>query len=315
MTPDDALDDDSAAHRYGEDVAQKIDSLTKNLTAKTEQLEASKRLGPVVAATRRFFEIEGLDLGGLLALELFTTVVPLILIGYSYASDFSTELSFGDFMIKWMDLKGQSASLVQGLFGQSASLRSTWTFIGLAGFLFWGIPMSAQVAKTYARAFRRERWPFWTEVWRGTVWFFLLLAAYWATAGINRSFLGSNWHILFWLIALVPNFALWSISPFILIRHGAAGWRQLAWCGLAGVLLDTLGARITLRFVFPRLLTGWVGFGPIGGAMAMMTTAGVIAVLWVSTACLGAVLWERSAPADEVIASQRVVVPRDRVRD
>ena len=44
--------------------------------------------------------------------------------------------------------------------------------------------------------------------------------------------------------------------------------------------------------------------------MSMMTTSGVIAVLWVATACLGAVLWERFAPEQEVVASQQLVTPR-----
>ena len=80
--------------------------------------------------------------------------------------------------------------------------------------------------------------------------------------------------------------------------------------GIVGVTLDTFGVRVTLRFVFPALLGGWKGFGPIGVAMSMMTTSGVIAVLWVATACLGAVLWERFAPEQEVVASQQLVTPR-----
>jgi hypothetical protein len=295
---------DGAVHKL-DDLAKSIAARAEHtLATRTAQLEESKRLGPVVAGTKRFFEIEGLDLAGLLALELFTTVIPLVLIGYSWASDFSSNLSFGDFMIKWMDLKGQSASVVQGLFGTSASLRSTWTVLGLAGFLFWGIPMSSQVAKTYARAFRRERWPFWTEVWRGTAWFVLLLGTYVLTAVITSGHADGAGHWVFYTISLAPGFVLWSISPVILIRAGHAAWRHLAWCGLAGVVIGTIGSRLTLLVVFPKLLAGWVGFGPIGVAMAMMTTASVIAVLWVVTAVLGAVLWERNAPEHEVIASQ-----------
>lgn len=292
-----------------EAAVHKIDDIAKSLADKAEQLEASKRLGPLVGGTKRFFEIEGLDLGGLLAIELFTTVIPLVLIGFSWASDFRADLSFGDFMIDWMELKGSNADVVRDLFGTTASLRSTWTVVGLAGFLVWGIPMASQVAKTYARAFRRDRWPFWTEVWRGSLWFALLLLTYVLTGLVTRNFGGTPWHFLFVLLGLLPSFLLWSISPAILIRAGSAGWRHLAWAGLAGVLLDTLGARVALRWVFPSLLSGWVGFGPIGVTMAMMTTCGIIAVLWVATASLGAVLWERNAPSAEVIASQVLYVP------
>jgi len=61
---------------------------------------------------------------------------------------------------------------------------------------------------------------------------------------------------------------------------------------------------LTGRVLLPMLLSGWEGFGPIGAAMALMTWCTVVAALWVITACLGAVLWERNAPADVVIASQ-----------
>lgn len=280
----------------------RIEHLKEHVAARYEHLEESKKLGPLVVTGKRFFAIEGLDLAGLLALELFTTIIPLVLLGYSWASDFNENLSFADFMIKWMDLRGDSAAAVQGLFGDSGDLRSTWTFLGIAGFLFWGIPMSAQVAKTYARAFQRERWPFWTEVGRGSIWFAVLLVTQILTVVVTR---GLDWRGPTNVLAWIPPFVLWCVSPLILVRNGTNGWRHMAWCGLAGLVLDVLGVRITLRWVFPQLLAGWTSFGPIGVAMAMMTTCTVIAALWVITAALSAVLWERNAPADVVIASQR----------
>jgi hypothetical protein len=57
------------------------------------------------------------------------------------------------------------------------------------------------------------------------------------------------------------------------------------------------------------LLIGWTGFGPIGVAMALMTWCGVIAIGWVVTACVGAVLWERTAPSETVIDSQTDLTP------
>jgi uncharacterized BrkB/YihY/UPF0761 family membrane protein len=285
-------------------VEEHLENLKGQLETRYERLEESKRLGMFVHATRRLFEIQGPDLAGLLALELFTTIIPLILLGYSWASHFSTDLSFGDQLIRWMDLKGQAADIVRNLFGANANLRQTWTFLGIAGYLVWGIPMSSQVAKTYARAYRRERWPFWTEVWRGTLWFVVFLGTQAVTLAIARHQSMIILRILMNLALVIPSFILWSLSPVILVRHGGAGRKYLAWSGLTGVVLDLLLVRITLRWVFPRLLNGWVGFGPIGAAMAMMTTCTVIATLWVANACIGAVLWERTAPPDLVITTQ-----------
>ena len=47
----------------------------------------------------------------------------------------------------------------------------------------------------------------------------------------------------------------------------------------------------------------------MGVAIAIMTWCGVIGIGWVATACVGAVLWERSAPAETVIAAQADIEP------
>ena len=282
-----------------------IEALKETVVSTVDQLEASRRLGLPVAATRRFFEIEGLDLGGLLALELFTTVIPLILIGFGWFSGFSNSLSFGDLLIRQLELKGDGARQVRGLFGTGASLKSTWTVVGLGSFLIWGIPMSSQVAKTFARAWRRERYPFLHEVWRGAVWFFLFLGTQVATVAIGTSEIHGVPQIVFNLVSLLPSFVLWSATPAILVRDGANGWKHLAWCGIAGVVLDAALIRMITRVLLPALLSGWNGFGPIGAAMTLMTWCTVVAALWVVTACLGAILWERTAPAELVITTQQ----------
>jgi len=294
------------------ELPREIQDLTKTVAHRLEALEESRRLGVPVATTRRFFEIEGLDLGGLLALELFTTVIPLILIGFGWASDFNDKLSFGDLLIRQLHLHGAKAEQVHGLFGTGASLKSTWTVVGLASFLFWGIPMSSQVAKTFGRAFRRERYPFWGEVWRGTVWFVLFLVTESISVTMSTTRPDSVTEILRNIVALIPPFLLWSITPVILVRDdfhsfSRTTWKYLWWCGLAGVVLDTVGVRLLIRFLIPALLGGWVPFGPIGVAMALMTLCTFAAVLWVITACMSAVLWERRAPTSVVIGDDQRV--------
>ena len=282
----------------------RIDALKDSFASRLEQLEASRKLGLPVSTTRRFFEIEGLDLGGLLALELFTTVIPLILIGFGWFSGFSSSLSFGDLLIRQLELEGAGATQVRGLFGTTASLKSTWTVVGLASFLVWGIPMSSQVAKTFARAWRRERFAFLEEVWRGALWFFLFLASQVATLAVSAIHVSGVPHIVFIVLGLLPSFVLWSATPALIVRSGKSGWKHLLWCGLAGVVLDAILIRVITRVLLPMLLGGWEGFGPIGAAMALMTWCTVVAALWVITACVSAVLWERSAPAALVIATQ-----------
>lgn len=58
------------------------------------------------------------------------------------------------------------------------------------------------------------------------------------------------------------------------------------------------------RIVFPMLLDGWTQFGPIGVSMTIMTWVGVTGFAWVVTACAGAIVWERNAPATTVVEVQ-----------
>lgn len=294
------MDTDRAAtvhgHRFKDGAAA--------LTARAERLADSNRLGLPMALTRRFFAIGGLDLGGLLAIELFTTVIPLMLIGYSWATHWNANLSFGTRVVDQLNLTGEEARMVSSTFGTSASMKSAWTVFGLASFLVWGIPMASQVAKVFALAWRRERFPFLHEVWRGGVWFVLFLVVQGSSSGMTVFGPDTVLDYVRNGASLLPGFFLWSLSPVILIRNGGVGWRYLAWAGVAGVVIDGVLVRFFTRLFFPILLSGWTGFGPIGVAMTLMTYCGVIAVMWVITACFGAVLWERSAPTDVVVSAQ-----------
>ncbi len=283
------------------------DDLKARLALRYERLAERNRVGFIIAVGRRFVAIKGLDAAGLLALELFTVVIPLMLLGFSYASDFSAELSFGDLLIRRLDLDGASAEVVRSTFGNGAALRSTWTVIGLAGFLLWGLGTAPVVARIFADAWHRDRFSFGRELCRGFAWFlaYLVSMALSESAVVRATGLISRDNpVAAFAVGLLPVFVLWSITPMILLRDGAAGWSSLARAGLAGVLIDGIILRVTGRIVLPALLDGWVEFGPIGVAMALMTWCGIQAFAWVATACVGAVLWERAAPPDVVVEAQ-----------
>jgi uncharacterized BrkB/YihY/UPF0761 family membrane protein len=281
--------------------------LTARVSARYERLAEGKRLGPVVAVVRRFFEIDGLDAAGLLAVELFTVVIPLILLGFSYASRFSNDLSFGDLLAKRLNLSPEASEILRSSFSDGAELRSTWTVLGLGGFLIWGLGTAPLVCKIFAGAWRRERFSTPAELGRGFVWFLMYIttASLSESAAIRAvSSLGGHNATVGFVAGLVPIFVLWSLTPLVLLRDGSAGWRFLVRAGVAGVLIDGVLLRLVGRIVFPALLEGWVDFGPIGVAMALMTWCGIQAIAWVLTACVGAVMWERAAPVGIVVDAQ-----------
>ena len=269
------------------------------------RLAETRKLRPAVAILQRFNEIDGGTLGILVSVLLFTTVIPLMLLGFSYFDGFAENISPGTIWIRELGLVHPTSDRVRSAFGDSSGLRSSWTFIGVAGFAVWGVPMAVAIAGIFARAWRRAPLDLVPRVVRGSVWFILYLAM---MACRERIAFGADHPgfsgVLFFIAALVPVFIFWSLTPILLVRDGGRGLTYLALAGLAGVMIDGLCIPLAGRIVFPSLLEGWNGFGPIGVAMALLTWCGVIGTGWVVTACVGAVLLERNAPSQTVVESQ-----------
>ncbi len=276
------------------------------LELRYESLKHSRRTAPLVATCERFIEIGGVTQGALIAIELFTTMIPLMIIGFSYFTDFADTASVGDLFIRRLGLEHPLDDRVRDAFGTSSGLKGLQSFFGLAGFLVWGIPMSITVATMFARAWRREQFRFGTRLWRGAAWFVLYLAIMIVRQRIGfAGSVHSGFRYVLLAVAVIPIWAFWSISPRLLVRDGGrGGWRPLLLAGAIGAALDGILLPIAARVVIPILLAGWEGFGPIGVAMTLMTWCGVMGVGWAVTACAGAVVWERTAPARTVIETQ-----------
>lgn len=78
------------------------------------------------------------------------------------------------------------------------------------------------------------------------------------------------------VVALIPVWAFWSLTPAVLVRDGGRGLRYLIPAGLAGVVIDGIIIPLGGRLLFPPVITGWNNFGPIGVAMMLSTWCGVI---------------------------------------
>ena len=277
----------------------------QRLADRRHALLESRRLSPVAAVVARFMEIDGATQGVLVSVQLFTVVIPLMILGFSYFKGFAENVSPGTVWIRELGLTGATSDTVRGAFGDTSALRSIWTVIGVAAFMVWGIPMSVMVASIFAKAWHREQFGFGQRFARGVLWFLLYLTM---IALRERIAYGADYtgltQLLMFLIALVPVWVFWSLTPFVLVRDGGHGVKYLALAGLAGVVNDGVIVPVIGRVIFPRVIDAWTNFGPIGVARAIMTWCGVLGTAWVITACVGAVLWERTAPTDTVLQAQ-----------
>ena len=122
------------------------EDVRRRLEERYRRLAEARQVRPFAAVVARFNEIDGGTLGALVSIQLFTTVLPLIIIGFSYMSGFAENVSPGTVFIRNLGLGYPLNDRVRATFGASSGLRSSWTFIGVAGFLVWGIPMSITIA-------------------------------------------------------------------------------------------------------------------------------------------------------------------------
>jgi hypothetical protein len=293
--------------RSGEPVSTRREDIRRRLEERYRRLQESRRLKPLTALVARYNEIDGGTQSAVVSTQLFTTVIPLMIIGFSYMHGFADNASPGTIFTRQFALEHPLTDRVREAFGNSAGLRADWTLIGVASFLVWGIPMAATVATIFAKAWRREQYSLPARLARGTVWFALYLVT---IAVRERIMFGHHHHGvsrgLLFVIGLLPVWLFWSLTPVLLVREGGRGLGSLVLAGLAGVMIDGVAIPLGSRLLFPSLLHGWDGFGPIGVAMALLIWCGAVGTGWVLTACVGAVLWERNAPSDVVAESQLV---------
>lgn len=281
------------------------DDIHRHLQDRRDRLAASRRLSLLKAVGQRFAEIDGGTQSVLISMQLFTVVIPLMILGFSYFSGFAENASPGTVWIRELGLVEPTSGHVREAFGDSAGLRSTWTVLGLAAFLVWGIPMAVTVAGMFAKAWRREQFGLGGRVGRGALWFalYLLMLILRERIAYATDAVGAQ-QVLLFAVSLVPVWAFWSLTPVVLVRDGGHGMRYLARAGLAGVVIDGVIIPLGGRLLYPPVIDAWTDFGPIGIAMALITWCSVLGTGWVITACVGAVLWERTAPTETVIGAQ-----------
>src|SRR5271163_4517405 len=100
------------------------------LAERYRRLDEARKKHPVAAVAARFTEIDGATQGGLVSIELFTTVLPLIIIGFDYMSGFAENASPGTLITRQLVLVSPLTERVRAAFGDSAGFRSGWTVVG-----------------------------------------------------------------------------------------------------------------------------------------------------------------------------------------
>lgn len=108
-------------------------------------------MGVLVASERRYREIRGSLFATTLGLNLFTTLLPL-LVGLAASDRFSSSRSASTFFIQEFDLQGAAAQAMQQAVGSASQAAQTATVLGLVGMVVSGVPLAGVLARAFALA-------------------------------------------------------------------------------------------------------------------------------------------------------------------
>ena len=270
------------------------------ITRAQEQQKRSLEKRPwtafLLAASRRFKEIEGKHLAIVIALNLFIAVIPLLIIGYAFISAFNPHRDVGNLLAGNLHLTGSTASIVKDTFTNASSGKSVALSISLISLLITGLDVSATAQVAYARAFSMTPLRGVQKYLRGAGWLVLLLADTGVTLTLRS--LATRYHIWFaigaGIVLLVLEFGFFLVTPRLLLELPFK-WRDL----VLGAAICTAAAAV-VHIVLNFFLRKWLSeyghaYGGFGVALALAAAVGLIASFWVWIAAVMGVYWERKA--------------------
>lgn len=284
---------------------QRSAAVSHQVARRREELEGSRHVGLLLLVQRRFKEIEGGDLSVLIALSLFVAMVPVVLLGFSWLTRFSSSANLASLVIRHYDLHEPVAGIVRDTFASASADRSSSSVLGVLSWAVAGFPLAVSVQKTFARAWRVPMLGWMASYLRGGLWFLVYVAIQFGVEAA-KWILGRNLGlgVLAGLAGVALILMLWLATPHLLLGKDLGGWRGLVPTAVAGTAV-TVGLRLVSLLLLPRWLASWaVPFGAIGTSIALLLGVQLLATGWVVVAAFGAVYWERIADQDTVLRAE-----------
>jgi membrane protein len=233
---------------------------------------------------RRFVEFEGIDRSVVLASQLFSAGIPLMMV-FAALEPRGTRKDFATSVIERFDLHGSGADTVRALFLPSTDVRGALTWISLLLLLFSVSTFTRTVQHLYERAWGLERLGT-RGAWRGFVWV-LGLGVYLTLISLLKGSVDSGAVRLLLALASIPlAFAFWLWTPRILVgaRVGLRRFVPVASLTTIGMTIAALATPVYM----PHLVShNAARFGVIGVAFALLSWLFVIALVAVVGIVLG----------------------------
>ena len=270
--------------------------------SRRERFIALRGISIPTAIIRRFFQIEGIRKGMLMAFNLFISIIPLMIIAFALASRVRNRISLSQVFIEQFHLRGETAVIVRGAFPPTRNVIKVASFIAVGSFALSGFDVASVFQRTFADAWNVKHYKGWRGPVRGGAWFAIVFATF-AFGQLLQSVPARHgaWsYIAVVPVVLVMHYWFWLMTPKLLLDKPLDS-KDLR----PGAILGMIGSTI-LWVLSLVILPGWFswygrGFGGIGIALAMLSWTYVVSIVWVVIVVISAIMWERSAPIDDVV--------------
>ena len=290
----------------GEGRAGRLPEWITSARQRQEKLKRHRWIAFPLASLRRFKQIDGKHLALVITANLFIAVIPLVIIGYSFAEAFNPHRNFGALVVNDLHLTGSTARVVQDTFTNASSGKNVALSISVISLLITGLDVSATAQVAYARAFSMTPLRGVQKYLRGGAWLILLLAGTGAALTLRSLTAGRPaWFVLTAVLVLIAGeFGFFLITPRLLLDLPFA-WRDL----VPGAAVCTCAA-VVVHAVAVFFLRNWFGeyghaYGGFGVGLALIAFVGIIASFWVWIAAVMGVWWERKAGPTAVAAMEK----------
>ncbi len=268
-----------------------------------ERFVAARAIDIPTSIVRRFFKIDGIRKGMLMAFNLFISIIPLVIIAFALVSRLRNRISLSQVFIEQFRLNGETAQIVRGAFPPTRNILKVASVIAVGSFALSGFDVASVFQRTFADAWNVKPFKSWRGPLRGLIWFTLVFLTFALGQMLQRlpTKHGPWAYGLSIPLVMAMNYWFWLLTPRLMLDKRMAH-RDLRPGAILGMVAST-----ALWILSLVILPGWFdwygrGFGGVGIALALLSWTYVVSIVWVVIVVIAAVMWERSAPIDEVVA-------------
>ena len=299
-TPNSSEDSTEHSARAGQRQARSLQRRGEAVKDRTQRIMTNRELSFVRAVVKRFFEIGGTRQAMLVAFNMFIGFFPLVIFGLAAYARHHPGLSVGQRIVRIVGLDGEAATIVGSAFPSNDRVLLGASLISVLSCALSGLDVAGGVSEAFSRAWNVPSRKGWTSPIRGIGWFGLVMAQFSLILVVTRSSgrSAARQHIVGIPLLLLAVYCFWLMTPRLLLNKPLHR-RDLRAGALVGVA-GTAFLGLFTQFVLPGWFNSYAeGFG--GVALAVTSFLYVVGIVWILIVVIGAVIWERNAPLDDVV--------------